>query len=255
MKMLSKSTRTTCSQMTMQRTSIPMAMDCQTNLTANRRPRLRLSWTWTTTTTVSSTRWKPPVVQIRSTQPLFLRIWTATSNATSTTSILMATPCSTMPMPSHETPAHPPTPMVTVCPIRSLVNQPSPKISTTTTTAGRISTKQHVAVTHLLQASCRSMKMAMASATQCPRTTMATPTPMMKKHNVDLTRSMQQAFLPTSTTTQSVTLSTMTWMVTELQTLRTCTRVTQASTKMSLAAPTPHHSTSMLMQTSMTEHA
>ena len=169
--------------------------------------------------------------------------------------MLMATPCSTMPMPSHETPAHPPTPMVTVCPIRSLVNQPLPKISTTTTTAGRISTKQHVAVTHLLQASCRSMKMAMVSATQCPLTTMVTPTPMMKKHNVDLTRSMQQAFLPTSTMTQSVTLSTMTWMVTERQTLRTCTHVTQASTKMSQAAPTPHRSILMLRQTSMMEHA
>ena len=204
---------------------------------------------------VSSTRWKPHAVQIHSMQPLSLRIWTVTSNAMSMTSISTATLCSTTLMPSHGMPAHPPTPTVMACQTHSQVNQPSPKTSMTTTTAGRMLTKQRVAATHLLPASGRSMKTAMVSATQFPLTTMVTPTLMMKKHNVDLTRSMQQASLPTSTTTQSVTPSMMTWMATELQTQMTCIHVTQASTKMFPAAPTPHRSTLMPKQTSMMEHA
>ena len=204
---------------------------------------------------VSSTRWKPPVVQTRSTQPHSPMIWMATSNATSTTSMLTATQCSTTLMPSHGTPAHQRTPTATACQTRSRANQPSPKTSTMTTTAGPILTKLHVAATPLLQASCRSMRTAMVSATQSPPMTTATPTQTKKRHNVAQTRSMQQASLLTSTTTQSVTLSMMTWMATELQTPTTCTHVTQASTKTSPAAPTPHRLILMPKQTSMMDHA
>ena len=204
---------------------------------------------------VSSTRWKPPAVQIRSTQHPSRTILTATSNAMSTTSISMVTQCSTMLMPSHGTPAHPLTPTVTACLTRSRANQPSPKTSTTTTTAGPTLTKLRVAPTRSLRASCRLMQTATASVMQFPLTTMPTPIQTKKRHNVARIHSMQQASLLTSTTTQFVTLWMMTWMATELQTPMTCTHVTQASTKMSPAAPTPHRSTLMSRQTSMMDHA
>ena len=204
---------------------------------------------------VSSTRWKQPVEQTRSMQLPSQTILTATSNAMSTTSISMVTQCSTMLMLSPGTPVQPPTQMVTACQTRSQVNQPSLKTSMTTTTAGLMLTKLLVAATPLLQPSCRLMQTATVSATQSRLTTMPTPTPMMKRHNVAQIHSMQQASLLTSTTTQFVTLWMMTWMATELQTPMTCTHVTQASTKMSQAAPTPHRSTLMPRQISMMEHA